>query len=228
MNFNVAVVNEREEDESAFSHDNMTIFTMIARQSDGMMLAESIADKDSRIEDVDSYRAQAKKLLRLADPKTSTRMTVDTGPFYFCYIIVNDVVYLTLCEKAFPKKLAIRFLEELQKEFDIQYGTEVTAAKRPYSFVKFDAFIERTKKNLNRVTEDLSDVQKIMARNINEILYRGEKLESVSKRSDDLLAGTIAYAKQAKDLNASFFLRREGIIGLGIVGSVLTFYFYFL
>lgn len=111
----------------------MTILTMIARLNDGLMLAESIAEKT----DLESYRAQAKKLIKVVEPKTANRMTVESGPYYFCYIVVNDVIYLTLCEKAFPKKLAIRFLEELQKEFDIQYGPEVSSAKRPYTFVKF-------------------------------------------------------------------------------------------
>ncbi len=50
-----------------------------------------------------------------------------------------------------------------------------------------DTFIQKTKKvysdtktqkNLSKVTEDLSDVHKIMTKNISEILGRGEKLNS--------------------------------------------------
>eukprot|EP01117_Protostelium_nocturnum_P018670 TRINITY_DN7853_c0_g2_i1.p1 TRINITY_DN7853_c0_g2~~TRINITY_DN7853_c0_g2_i1.p1 ORF type:complete len:217 (-),score=79.45 TRINITY_DN7853_c0_g2_i1:12-662(-) len=214
----------------------MTITTMIARQSDGLMLAESMTDKDSRNLDLESYRQQAKKLFKAIDPRSGNRMTIESGPYYFCYLVENEVIFLTLCDKSFPKKLAMRFLEELQKEFDIQYGSEVSSAKRPYTFVKFDAFIEKTKKvytdnrsqqNLNKVTEDLSDVQKIMARNINEILHRGDKIDSVTKKSDDLLAGTVKYAKLAKDLNASFWLRKEGLIGIAIVLFVLIVYYKF-
>lgn len=57
--------------------------------------------------------------------------------FIIRYIIEGDVVYLTLCEKSYPKKLAFTFLEELQKEFDTSYSSEVAAAKRPYAFIKF-------------------------------------------------------------------------------------------
>lgn len=65
-------------------------------------------------------------------------MTIDTETgFYFAYIIENDVWYLTLCENSFSKAQAFKFLEELRKEFDIQYGAEVGAAKRPYTFIKF-------------------------------------------------------------------------------------------
>jgi vesicle transport protein SEC22 len=36
----------------------------------------------------------------------------------------------------------------------------------------------RSQKNLQRVAEDLNDVNKIMSKNINEILGRGEKINS--------------------------------------------------
>lgn len=47
------------------------------------------------------------------------------------------VCYLTLCEKAYPKKLAFSYLEELQKEFWAEFGNEVGTAARPYAFIKF-------------------------------------------------------------------------------------------
>jgi vesicle transport protein SEC22 len=47
------------------------------------------------------------------------------------------VCYLTLCEKAYPKKLAFAYLEELQKEFWGEFGNEVGTAARPYAFIKF-------------------------------------------------------------------------------------------
>jgi hypothetical protein len=47
------------------------------------------------------------------------------------------VCYLTLCDASYPKKLAHAFIDEIKKEFDIQYGAEVRAASRPYAFIKF-------------------------------------------------------------------------------------------
>lgn len=47
------------------------------------------------------------------------------------------VCYLALCDKSYPKVLAFQYLEELQKEFNASYGTEVGSVARPYAFVKF-------------------------------------------------------------------------------------------
>ena len=46
-------------------------------------------------------------------------------------------MYLALCEKAYPKKLAFAFLDELTKEFEVLHGDEVESAERPYQFIGF-------------------------------------------------------------------------------------------
>jgi len=67
-----------------------------------------------------------------------------------------------------------------------------------------------------------------MTSNIAEILGRGEKITSVAKKSDDLLAGSVLYEKQAKQLNTSMFFRKYGpiLIVLTIVIMVIYLRFY--
>jgi hypothetical protein len=57
------------------------------------------------------------------------------------YIIEFGVCYLCLCEKSYPKKLAFQYLDELQKEFQTQFGAEMQRVARPYAFVKFGKII---------------------------------------------------------------------------------------
>lgn len=93
--------------------------------------------------------------------------------------IEQGVCYLTLSDRGYPKKLAYQYLEDLQKEFNKQNGSQVETVARPYAFIKFDTFIQRTKKlyldtrtqrNLNKLNEDLHDIQSVMTRNIQDIL----------------------------------------------------------
>ena len=67
------------------------------------------------------------------------RMSIESGAFTFHYLIEGDVVYLTLAERAYPKKLAFQYLEELQSEFSRLYGGQIEAVTRPYAFIKFGA-----------------------------------------------------------------------------------------
>ena len=50
----------------------------------------------------------------------------------------SAVVYLTVAERSYPRKLAFSYLDELSKEFERSYGTQVaTRNLRPYAFVAF-------------------------------------------------------------------------------------------
>ena len=56
----------------------------------------------------------------------------------FCsYSLENGICYLVLCEKAFSKRLAFGYLDDIQTEFSKEYGEQVATATRPYSFIEF-------------------------------------------------------------------------------------------
>jgi len=196
----------------------MPLLTLMSRVSDGLMLSESM-DSGKNDTDMEYYRSQAKQIFKTLSRKSQNKMYIEAGVYFFAYLIENDVCYLTLAEKTYPKKLAFSFLEELQKEFDTSYGEEVPQAKRPYAFIKFDTFIQKTKKlyldtrsqrNMNKVAEDLQDIQRIMSKNIQDILGRGEKISSVSAKTDALLAESEKYEKKTVALNTQLFWRKYG------------------
>lgn len=56
---------------------------------------------------------------------------------FFSYVLERGVCYLVLCDKAFSKRLAYTYLEDLQTEFQNQYGAKVHTVSRPYSFIEF-------------------------------------------------------------------------------------------
>ena len=56
------------------------------------------------------------------------------------YIIEGRVCYLTMCDRAYPKKLAFQYLEDLKNEFERVNGSQIETAARPYAFIKFGTF----------------------------------------------------------------------------------------
>ena len=54
-------------------------------------------------------------------------------------MIADNVVYLVITEKSYPRKLAFSYLDELHKEFQNSYGSQVETVRKPYAFVKFGA-----------------------------------------------------------------------------------------
>lgn len=86
-------------------------------------------------------------------------------------MIENEVCYLVMCDKMFSKRTAFTYLEDLAQEFHKNYGRKINTVTRPYAFIEFDVFIQKTKKNLtdrrrniNSINSQLQDVQRIMVR----------------------------------------------------------------
>ncbi|XP_073389186.1 25.3 kDa vesicle transport protein SEC22-1 isoform X5 [Physcomitrium patens] len=136
------------------------------------------------------YKQQAKQLCKELSRRQheASRMSVETGPYFFHYIIEGGVCYLTLCERSYPKKLAYQYLEELQREFEKVNRSQIETVARPYAFIKFDTFIQKTRKlyqdtrtqrNLSKLNDDLYEVTQIMTRNIQEVLGVGDRLDHI-------------------------------------------------
>lgn len=217
--------------------------TLIARLSDGLPLAASMADEnDAYAKELETYERQAKKLLRsLASSRGSEPpsrddecVTVESGPhFCFHYVISSGVCILTLTERAYPKRLAFDYLDELRKEFLQIYGAQVMAATRPYEFIRFDTFIQKTKKvyndsktqrNLHKLNSELRDVHSIMTKNINEVISRGERLDHVAQKSTRLAQESKRYAAQAKHANRMRVVRQYAPVGIVLVAVGIVWF----
>ncbi|XP_019386120.1 PREDICTED: vesicle-trafficking protein SEC22b [Crocodylus porosus] len=160
--------------------------------------------------DLQQYQSQAKQLFRKLNEQSPTRCTLEAGAMAFHYIIEKGVCYLVLCEATFPKKLAFAYLEDLHSEFDEQHGKKVPTVSRPYSFIEFDTYIQKTKKlyidsrarrNLGSINTELQDVQRIMVANIEEVLQRGEALSALDSKANNLSSLSKKYRQDAKYLN---------------------------
>lgn len=151
--------------------------------------------------------------------------------FIYSYLLVDQVVYLTVCDQSYPRKLAFSYLDELSKEFQRSYESQIASANRPYCFRGFgelavafamshdrladdpcialcrwmtDTFISKTTRlyqdphtaqasapqsNMDKLNTDLQDVTRIMTKNMEDLLWRGDSLD---RESSDALSGAAA------------------------------------
>jgi vesicle transport protein SEC22 len=208
----------------------MVKLTMLARVADGLPLAVGL--ESDRQADLETYKQQAKSLFKKlgTGPPPPSRMSYESGPYFLHYMIEGGVCYLTLTDRGYPKKLAYQYLEDLQKEFTNQHGHDsIETVARPYAFIKFDTFIQKTKKlyqdtrtqrNLTKLNEDLHDIQNVMSRNINDILGQGERLDHVSSMSETLRNESRKYSSRAKDLSRQALIQKYAPIAV-VIGFVL-------
>jgi len=212
----------------------MVLFIMIGRVIDGLPLCASVQTDEESSRGILDYQNQAKSLLKKMTDRSPARCSIETGPYVFHYIIENSVCFMTLCEKNFSKRMAYSFLEDVANEFDQEYGASVSTATRPYSFIEFDTYIQKAKRNyqdsrarrnLTKLNDELQDVQKIMVQNIDDVLQRGELLSVLDDKAGQLKFQSEKYKKDAKYLNLRS--KYAKIAALGIITTIILIYIRF-
>ncbi|KAI6377565.1 hypothetical protein MCOR25_002547 [Pyricularia grisea] len=200
--------------------------TQIARL-DGLMLCASV-DEDASDSALAEVKSQVKLVLRRLNRNSETQASIESGSAYTLhYLIAGDVVYVCISDRSYPRKLAFTYLSDLATEFANTYSqAQVTSPTlRPYAFVEFDTFIGRTRatytdaratQNLDKLNDELRDVTKVMTKNIEDLLYRGDSLERMGELSSRLRDDSKKYRRAAVRINWELMLKQYGpFAGLG-------------
>merc|ERR1712154_389993 len=147
--------------------------------------------------------------------------------FSFHYAIRNKVCYLVLTDSSFPKRVAFSYLDDIASEFFVQFGARIESIVRPYAFIEFDSYIQKSKKSfsdlrnrnqiLHSMSGELQNVQKVMMGNMEDVLLRGQSLKALADNSSRLSQFSSQYQKQSKQLNKNSYYFVAGAVGGGML-----------
>jgi len=174
-----------------------------------------------------------KLLSRKFGANSAPQASVESDNFTIHYVVKDDVVFLCICDQSYPRKLAFTYLTDLADEFTSLYpsGQYLSPSLRPYAFLEFDSFIQKTKKtyqdsratqNLDKLNDELKDVTQVMTKNIEDLLYRGDSLEKMGEMSGRLREDSKKYRKKARQINWDAMLAKYGPIG-GVLFIMIVF-----
>lgn len=100
--------------------------------------------------------------------------------------------------------------------------------------MEFDTFISRTKatyadtratQNLDKLNDELRDVTKVMTKNIEDLLYRGDSLDRMGEISSRLRDDSKKYRKAAVKINWDLLIKQYAPIG--VFGLIVILFVYF-
>ncbi|KAK1835860.1 Longin-like domain-containing protein [Podospora conica] len=211
--------------------------TQIARL-DGLMLCASVDDEQTETA-LSEVKSQVKLILRRLSRTAEPQASIESGAYSVHYLIASDIVYVALTDRTYPRKLAFTYLADIAAEFGTTYPAAQihTPTLRPYAFMEFDTFIQRTKatysdarasQNLDKLNDELRDVTKVMTKNIEDLLYRGDNLERMGELSSRLRDDSKKYKRAAVRINWDLMLKQYGPFGaLGLIIIVFTWWRFF-
>lgn len=206
------------------------ILTFSFSFSSGLPLCSSVDD------DTDPSLTEQKKKIKILisrlTPQSASEATLESGAYEIHYIKVDLVAYFVIAEKGYPRNLAFSYLKDVAQEFEHSYGNEYgKPTVRPYAYVTFDNFLQKTKKlysdkrvqdNLDQLNQDLMGVKQIMTKNIEDLLYRGDSLDKMSDLSASLRQDSKKYRKTAQKINFDLLISQYAPI------AIVAFFFVFL
>ncbi|WWC96051.1 hypothetical protein V866_002918 [Kwoniella sp. B9012] len=227
--------------------------TTIFRVHDGLPLAASV-DDESTEKALTEYKQQSKLIFRRLNANSEPACSIESGQYTLHYLIVDKVIYMCICDSSYPRKLAFSYLDELSKEFQRSYEGKIEGVTRPYAFMGFDTFISKTTRlyrdsrsltqgagpaasasssnqppnQLDQLNENLKDVTRIMTKNMEDLLWRGDSLDRMSHLSTSLRSESAKYRKAARNINLQALIRKWAPVGgIGFVAILFIWYRFF-
>ncbi|KAK3684661.1 SNAP receptor [Vermiconidia calcicola] len=204
----------------------MIYSTQIVRL-DGLVLVASVDDQAGQ--EVQELKQQVRQVMKKLTPASEPRASIESNKYTMHYVLNDQIAYIAITERSYPKKLALTYLEDIRAEFQTSYNREnyLDPQLRPYAYSEFDRFVERTKKtyqdsratdNLSRLNDELKDVTQVMTKNIEDLLYRGDSLEKMGDMSSRLREDSAKYKRAAVRINWELLLKQYGpFAGLGLL-----------
>ncbi|KAH8177364.1 regulated-SNARE-like domain-containing protein [Sarocladium implicatum] len=211
--------------------------TQISRL-DGLMLCASVDDEQSEAA-LAEVKTQVRQVLRKLTRSSEPQASIDAGAYTLHYLVDSDVVFLCICDASYPRKLAFTYLSDLAREFTTTYPAQQihSPTQRPYAFMEFDNFISKTRatyadsratQNLDKLNDELRDVTKVMTKNIEDLLYRGDNLEKMGEISSRLRDDSKKYRRAAVRINWELMLKQYGpFAALGLIILLFLYWRFF-
>lgn len=213
-------------------------------KSDAVAIIHSLKNPSSRPLD------PRDELLGTGGDPSLLRGSVETGRgFVLHYLVQNATAFVACADSNFKRDLAFHFLHAVSDGFAAAAGEGGVDGLRPYQYISvYGPGLGKLQDRYNRdaaasapenkaridemhaLNAELSEVSHIMSQNIEDVLLRGDKLDTVYERSSRLRSSSSKFVKQTKYLNWLAKWRTYGpfaVVALLVLAFLYLRFFYF-
>lgn len=169
-------------------------------------------------------------------PADNSKLTYSHGSYLFHYVCDDRIIFLCITDDDFERSKAFLFLTEVKKKFQMQYGVRAQTAL-PYAMnsefsrtlaSQMRYFSDSTATSPDRIQEvkgQVDELKGIMVKNIDQIADRGEKLELLVDKTEDLSANAVSFKKTSRNLARSLWWKNIKITIIIVIVVIIVIYF---
>ncbi|KAK9509477.1 hypothetical protein O3M35_006787 [Rhynocoris fuscipes] len=161
------------------------------------------------------------------------KLTLSHNSYLFHYICENGIIYLCITDDVFERARAFMFLSNIKRKFISMFGTRANTAIAyamnnefsPILRTQIKQFTE-TKEfdSISKVNSELDELKNIMVRNIDDIVSRGENLNLLHEKSENLTATSVSFRTQSRNLQRSLFWKNVKLYALTASAGIVFLY----
>lgn len=166
-------------------------------------------------------------------PPDNHKLTYSHGNYLIHYICENRLIYMCITDDEFERAKAFLFLADIKNKFISTYGLQVATAIAYAMNTEFSKVLaqqmtyfsqSREIDQISRVHGQIDELKHIMVKNIDSIKDRGEKLELLVNKTENLSNTSVTFRKTSRNLARQMFWKN--IRMYVIMGTVILFILY--
>lgn len=176
----------------------------------------------------------------------------------FHYICEDGITYMCMADDSFGRRIPFIFLQDLKEKFLSTYGRNRAIEAPPYGLNEFSRVIEKqmvflnayilTKEKkkktdtflkeyfstnpsadrLKQVHGEIEQVKDVMVHNIERVLERGERIELLVDKTDNLNQQAFAFKKRSTQLKRAMWWKNTKIMAMIVLVCFVSLFYLFI
>ncbi|GJJ69837.1 vesicle-associated membrane protein 7 [Entomortierella parvispora] len=167
-------------------------------------------------------------------PPNNSKLTYVYDRYLFHYICEDGLTYMCMADDTFGRRIPFAFLQDIKERFLAQYSRErALNALVPYGMNEFSKTIAKqmeyfsTNPNADRIKQvqgEIEQVKDVMVHNIERVLERGERIELLVDKTDNLNQQAFAFKKRSTALKRTMWWKNTKLMIILIAVIVFLVY----
>ncbi|RHZ63262.1 hypothetical protein Glove_330g35 [Diversispora epigaea] len=167
-------------------------------------------------------------------PPNNSKLTYVYDRYLFHYICEDGLTYMCMADDSFGRRIPFLFLQDIKERFLVTYSKDRATTAVPYGMNEFSKVIQKQMEHFSDVSHadrikkvhgEIEQVKDVMTRNIEQVLERGERIEILVDKTDNLNQQAFAFKKRSTALKRSMWWKNTKLLILLVFVIILITYF---
>ncbi|CAO3678133.1 unnamed protein product [Rhizopus stolonifer] len=159
-------------------------------------------------------------------PPNNSKLTYVYDRYLFHYICEDGIIYMCMADDSFGRRIPFGFLQDLKDKFLSTFGKSRALDAPPYGLNEFSGVIRKqmeyfsTNPNADRLKQvhgEIEQVKDVMVHNIERVLERGERIDLLMDKTDNLNRLGSAFKKRSTQLKRTMWWKNTKIVVLIVI-----------